>query len=169
MKPISWSQLDGFRFAQPILQYDIEAQRLCEQPLPVIEAMGERVIEPGVEHELLAAERAAFLFQFVQKLLAIAAAALGLIGNEIVDIEEFAVNQVLGNPIAGQSARSGIRPLLQSQRQNAIAVRRLAAPTGDEVLDRGEMRPQLPHQVIAGADLRLADGAETQCVSGHCA
>ncbi|MGB7038440.1 MAG: hypothetical protein WBD83_02150 [Xanthobacteraceae bacterium] len=78
------------------LQRNIKAQRLREQALPVIETVGERIIEPGIEHELLAAERAAFLFQFVQKLLAIAAAALGLIGNEIVDIEEFAVDQVLG-------------------------------------------------------------------------
>ena len=130
--------------------------------------MRERIIEPGVEHELLAAERAAFLFQFVQKLRAIAAAALGLVGDEIVDIEEFAVHQVLGDPITGESARSGIRPLLQPQRENAIAVRRLAAPAFDEFFDRGEMRPQLPHQIVAGADLRRADGAETQCVSGHC-
>jgi hypothetical protein len=50
-------------FPDHALQHDVEAQRLRQQPLPIVEAVGERIIEPGVEHELLAAERAAFVFQ----------------------------------------------------------------------------------------------------------
>ena len=80
--------------AQPILQRNVEAQRLRQQALAEIEPVREKIIEPGIEHELVAAERTAVLLQLVQKLRAMAAAALGLIRDQIVDIEEFAVDQI---------------------------------------------------------------------------
>ena len=77
--------------------------------------MREKIIEPGIEHELVAAERTALRLQLVEEQRAITAAARGLVRDQIVDIEEFAVDKVFSDAIAGQRSRFSLAP----QRDNA--------------------------------------------------
>jgi hypothetical protein len=117
-----------------LLQRDVEAQRLGQESLPKIETVGEIIIESGIEHELAAAERAAFGLEPVPQLRAAAATTLRFLGNKIVHLEETAVDQIFGDPVSGQRIWSLIGAGIPPQREDAIALGRLPAPALNELI-----------------------------------
>src|SRR5580658_8316334 len=94
-----------------------EAQGTCEQALAVIEVVRQHVVESGIENQPLAAEPASLDRQDVEQTRTEPGAAPVRLGHQIVDVEEFAVDQVHLDPIAGECDRFAIAP----GGENAIA------------------------------------------------
>src|SRR5690348_11821743 len=87
-----------------------EAQRSRQQPLAVVEAVRQHVIERGVEDQPIAAELPTLFRNRVEQSSADPAAPLGFDGYEVIDVDEPAVDQVFFDAITCQTDRDIAAP-----------------------------------------------------------
>src|SRR5262249_51137199 len=153
-----WRHSQPDRRGPSSIERDIEAKRTHQQALAIIEAVTERVLERGIEHELAAAERAAFRLETIKQPRAMAVTALALLGHQIIDIEKAAVHQILLHAEARERDWSLIAP----ERDDRVALLRLPPPTLDELRFRAELRAQHAHQRVASGNVGLADHADVR-------
>jgi hypothetical protein len=118
-----------------------EAKRAGEEALPIIETAREDVVEPGIQHQPAATERAPLGRDGLDEPGADAAAALPFRRHQTVEIEKPAVGQVLLSAVAGERDGHAVAP----RREQAIAGRSLAGDPRRQFRGTREMRAQLCH------------------------
>src|SRR5260370_1692087 len=95
------------------MQTDAEVKAVGEQAKSKIETLRQCIGERRVEHDPVAVVRAAKRAQFAQQALAMPSAAPRCIRDQIVDVDETAVNQVVDASVAGERHRLSAVPYCQ--------------------------------------------------------
>lgn len=131
-----------------------------EQPAAKVEALGQRIVQAGIEHQVIAPQPQGFGAHGVQKLRPQAAALQVGTDDEIVDIDKAPVDEVLLQAIAGQADDAFGVP----RGQQAIALLRLPGELRHIALRAAEVGTQLLHQGEAGGkDRFVVEGVEGVC------
>ena len=112
------------------MQIHAEMKSTREQTDAEIEALGERIRKCRIEHEPAAVFRQTKRAKFSEKALSVTSATSRCVGDQIVDVDEAAVDQVIDAPVAGQCDGLAVFP----GRQQAVALAALQSNGGEEIL-----------------------------------
>lgn len=133
-----------------------------QQAAAEVEALGKAVRESGVEHQLAATFSSGDAFDLGQHALACTAAAHRAGGDQIVDIDEIAMDEVVHSPIARDGDGSAALPC----DEKAPTLETLYTHAVEEGLWRRELRPQLAHHGMAGQKLGIRLGMAQSALRG---